>query len=282
MIKKYNDWLNEGVDPDAAVEKTTPQFEAWAKTLGVKYETDKSTWGKGVRYYVTIPHMGMWILMLEEGRKSTGRQDSMYRPQYESSGNYKWYIKYPCRYSQYSPRQGYLTGNLKSFKEVVEKLMGISEVFGRAYELLKLLGVDEKTLKDYTAQYGGKNQKDLFISISLPGGTLYAPGKNTPNYEARFRTPEKEWAAYQKGASGSVFSEYTVTEFDPTKGELYYYAFLGAKPKLDQKNVELIEDILETLKDKPVEKVWETIKSGDWEKISHDTRGLRTSKRFGL
>jgi hypothetical protein len=158
--------------------------------------------------------------------------------------------------------------------------MGISEVFGRAYELLKLLGVDEKTLEDYTAQYGGKNQKDLFISISLPKGTLYAPGKNTPNYEARFQN-EKEWADYQKGTSGS-FSEYTVTEFDPTKGELYFYTFLGAKPKLDQKNVELIEDILETLKDKPVEKVWETIKSGDWEKIANDTRGSRTGKKFGI
>lgn len=268
MIKKYDDWLNEGVDPDVAIEKTTPQFEAWAKSLNLKYETDIPGYVKGARYYVTIPHMGLWILMLEEGRRSTGRQDSMYRPQYEDSGNYKWYMKYPCRYSQYSPRQGYLTGNFKSFKEIIERVMVISEVFEKVYEFIKLLGVDEENLKNFSAEYNGKNQKDLYVSIKLPLGNIFVQNVRNPDY--KITTIPK------------IAGSYSSSSLDANKGELYYYVFLACKLKLKLKKLDIIEDILEALKDKPVEKVWETIKSGDWEKIGNDTRGLRTSKRFGL
>ena len=272
MIKKYNDWLNEGVDPDAAIEKTTPQFEAWAKSLNLKYETDIPGYVKGARYYVTIPFMGLWILMIEEGRRSTGRQDSMYRPQYEDSGNYKWYMKYPTRYSQYSPRQGYLPGNLKSFKAVVEKYVEVGKVFGKAHELYDLLNVTAEQMKNVSVTYTGKNQKELYADLSLLNGSFISPTYKTPFYTARFRKHEKS----------ELLPGYTVTEFDPLKGEVYYYAFLGAKPKLELKNADLIEEILELLKDKPVEKVWEVIKSGDWEKIGNDLRGSRTGKKFGL
>lgn len=265
MIKKYNDWLNEGVDPDAAIEKTTPQFEAWAKSLNLEYETDIPGYVKGASYYVTIPIMGLWILKLEEGKRSTGRQDSMYRPQYESSGNYKWYMKYPSRYSQYSPRQGYLPGNLKSFKAVVEKYVEVGKVFGKAHELYDLLNVNAEQMKKVSVTYAGKNQKELYADLSLLDGNFYSPNDKTPFYKARFRTLETR----------SI-------DFDPLKGEVYYYAFLGAKPKLELKNADLIEEILELLKDKPVEKVWEVIKSGDWEKIGNDLRGSRTGKKFGL
>jgi hypothetical protein len=127
-------------------------------------------------------------------------------------------------------------------------------------------------LKKVSVIYSGKNQKELYADLSLLDGNFYSPNDKNPFYRARVRAGEL--------SAGQI--RYTSTEFDPSKGEVYYYAFLGAKPKLDLKNTDLIEEILEILKDKPVEKVWEVIKSGDWEKIGNDLRGLRTGKKFGL
>ncbi len=263
MIHNFNEWLNEGMDPTTTIEKTTPIFEEWAKKLGLAYESYIPNYGSlGANYYIKFPLMGVWTLILEKSQRSTGRQDSMYRPQYEKSENYKWYIKFPVRYSQYSPRNGYLAGNLKSFQALILKVMEVEEVFNKVKDFADLLGFD----KDMQPHFSGKNQKELSMAMRVGSGDIYAPTEKYPEYRVRYESENR----------------YENVSFDHTKGEFYYYGFLLLKPKLELENLELIEEVLEVLKDKPVEKVWETIKSGDWDKIAKDTSGIRSGRKFGL
>jgi hypothetical protein len=272
MIKKYNDWLSEAADPAVVVEKTTVQFEAWAKSLNLDYRISEG-WREEITYYVNIPYMGSWSLIFEEGKKNTGRQDSMYRPEYQNSGKNKWYIKFPVSWSQYSPRNGYVSGNFKSFKAIIEKMLSYSSYFERIYSFFEILNIEKEWIdKKFKASYSGKNLKTLYITLPLLSGDITFPDEERKHFEIRYQPEKLE----------SEKKTWERKSFEINNGELYYYTFLGCKSKLKLENLDLIEEILETLKDEPVEKVWEKIKTGDWEKIAHDNRGKMNSKKFGL
>ena len=218
MIKLFEDWLNEEIQNDA-VDKVIAQFESWAKSLNLNYGVDK--YYNSVVCHVKL--MGYWTLEYEKS-KTKGKQDSMYRQTYNTGDTHKWYIKYPARFSQYSPRANVKSGNLKTFKSLIERFMKTKEKFDMVHEFLRLL--DSEKFKSYNVNYSGKNLKDLEAAFDLPGGTIYdrpsSFSQSSDNlWRARYRALDRNANPHN--------SQIALDNFDPETGYLFYYAKISIK-----------------------------------------------------
>ena len=272
-IKKFTDWttVNESVDT-AQRDKIFKEAEKWADSIGLKYRHNNGMFGEG--FFMVFTPFGTWHLKLEAAVKKSG-QDSMYRETYSRDhSNLKWYIEYPKPFSQYNARANVKPGNLKTFKLQVEKFQKVYEKFTFLRNFLETLGVEE----EYKYRFHGNNLSDLGVSwsISTAGDidfTVEDKKTGAFSYSAR----------YKKDLTASYGWERD--NFDPEKGEIFYYGALAARPLIEKAgkvNFDRILPILEVLKDKPVEEVWKLLEKGDWKFLEDKFKGRVTGKKYGL
>ncbi len=269
MIKLFEDWRSDN-EIDPAVEKIVAQFESWATSMGLEHSV--RNYGKEVVCDVRM--MGYWTLKYE---KSTvkGGQDSMYRQTYTTKDNYKWSITYPGRSNTYNYRSNTKTGNLKTFKGLIERFMKVKDKFELVWKFLDLLDHEKygKLAKEQTPSYDGKNLKDLYASLSITyDGTIYSkPGfpneTNAHLWKARYINSESK--------NDSI-------DFDPETAALFYYALLGTRSRTEPAANEDLLAALERAKDKPLNEVWNMLKDGKWETMITRYAGSVAGKKFNL
>jgi hypothetical protein len=283
LIKNFSEWksVNEGVTVEQR-DKIFAEAEKWANSLDsktdyiTKVEISERTDGEGSFYVIT--RFGAWALELEASKRKAG-EDSMYRPTYVSGENLKWYVKYPARYSQYSPRANYKSGNLKTFKLQVERFQKVYENFILIEKFLKTLGVDREVdwwAPNGTVYFTGKDLKDLGMTWKIaPDGEI--------NYK-----PDSYFSAYYIDSDQSNHhnkNKWERSEFDVEKGEIFYFAALSAREVIEKAgkiDSETAISILEVLKDKPREEVWKLVEKGDWKSLADRFRGQLSGKKYGL
>jgi len=276
-ISKFKEWrnMNESVTPEQK-NKVFDEVEKWSKDSGFDVTSNL----EGGWFMVRL--MGTWTLSLEASTKKSG-QDSMHRQTYSRDyDNLKWYIEYPAVFSQYNSRGNKKPGNLKSFKALIEKFQKVYENFEYAEKFIEILGVDKKISggRNGTVKFEGNDLKTLGVYYAIGGawGDLHYKFDKYKTkdfiYECRFIKDTK-----------NDVRMFTTERFDPEKGEIFYYAALAAKYKMEMdgnEDTDMIVEILEILKDKPREEVWKMIEKGDWESIAYRFRGKLSGKKFGL
>jgi hypothetical protein len=262
MVKRYKEWLLES--EGSLTEKVKADFEKWVTSLGLEHWVHESSFDEEVSFNLRM--MGVWSLSYEKS-KTKGRQDSMYRQTYNTGSTYKWYISYPAPHSQYNYRSNVKSGNFKTFKALIEKFLKVNEKIQMMREFLSL--IDEEEFKDLKVSFSGKNLKDLEADIRITrDGNIY--------------TGDEKWKGRygEKGSGGGL--QFQREEFDPETGALFCYSFLGTRTMLNQDLDTKILSIVDAVRDLPVGKAWEVLKSGDWEEIATHLRGSISGKRYGV
>lgn len=265
-IKDFNEWssINEGVTSEQA-EKVFAEAEKWKQSSGIEVEINseglKNGWGST---YIWVREIfGLWKLELEKSTKKGG-QDSMYRETYQRGDDKKWYISYPGRWSQYDSRGRTKPGNLKTFKTLVEEFIEVKKVFDKISfffeNALGIKGIDtthHESREKLVVTVAGKDLKNL---SAYCGSISY--------------NREKKWG-----------------EIDPIKVEILLAAlsskdgggFKFKKPVEETgKNFEEILEILEIIKDQPLDNFLEETKHGDWKVIRKKYAGRISGNRYGL
>ena len=265
-IKDFNQWssINEGVTPEQA-EKVFAEAEKWKQSSGIEVEINadglKNGWGST---YINVRDIfGYWKLDLEKSTKKGG-QDSMYRETYQRGDDKKWYISYPGHWSQYNSRGRTKPGNLKTFKTIIEEFIEVKKVFDKISfffeNSLGIQGIDTthyQSKEKYVVTLDGRDLKSLTAYL---GNISYGR--------------EKKWG-----------------EIDPTKVEILlamlstkdYGGLKFQKPiEATGKNFAEILEILEILKDTPLDKFLEETKSGDWKEIRKKYLGRISGIKYGL
>jgi hypothetical protein len=268
-IENFSGWssLNEGVTPEQA-EKVFAEAEKWSKATGIEIETDTkglTSW-MGSTYIWVRDLFGLWQLNLEKSTKKGG-QDDMWRQTYQRSDENKWYITYPGRWSQYDSRGRTKPGNFKSFKAIIEEFMEVKKVFDKvSFFFENALGIK----KIDTTHYQNSNGEYV---VTLQGKDL----KSLTAYCGSLGySREKKWE-----------------NIDPTKVEVLHrilstknYEGLKFRKPVEEagKNFDYILEILEILKEEPLDKFLEDTKSGNWEEFQKNRNysGKVVSKKYGL
>lgn len=264
-ISKFEEWrnVNESVTPEQK-NKVFDEAEKWAKGLGLDVTSNL----EGGWFMVHL--MGTWTLSLEASTAKKG-QDSMYRQTYTRDyDNLKWYIEYPASFNQYNARGNKKPGNLKSFKALIEKFQKIYENLLYVEKFLETLGVERK-IERQTTRFEGKNLKDLGVTWNISGDGI----------DGSIGYDEKLGYFSRYKMSSNAYGRHS---FNPEKGEIFYFGALAAKNKIEESgnDFEMIDSILEILKDRPREEVWKMIEKGDWKSLADRFRGKLSGKKFGL
>jgi len=252
LFEQFINNINEAVTAEQR-DKAISKVEEWAKKEG--YKINKSSiYHDQTAYIIVHTPTGAWSLNLEAATKKSG-QDSMYRQTYtRDSSNLKWYIQYPGRTNSYNYRSNTKPGSPKTFIEIIEAFKEPSRLIMMYSEFLELID-DEYKFSDNNIHYSGKNLKALGISFM----------KLTFNRE-----------------KGYYFNNMIV---DPEKGEFLLQAlnsFESSHDKKEAKNGKIVREILEILKDKPLDNVWDEIKNGNWKELANKYRGTIQGKNFGI
>lgn len=266
MISNFNDWnsLNESVTPEQT-EKVFAEAEKWSRETGIKIDTDKSgiTQPFGSTYIWVSDLFGLWRLELEKSVKK-GRQDSMYRQTYDRSEDKKWYITYPGEWNQYDSRGKTKPGNFKTFKAIVEEFIEVKKVFDKISffleNVLGIKGIDtqhSRSKEKFIVNFNG-NLKDLrcyFLNIRYSREDKWE--KNDP-------TKVQILHALLSAGVGNNFSQ---PNFEKPLEEV-------------GKNLKEVLEVLEILKDKPLD---DFIKENlSWEDIKKKYSGKLAGTKYGL
>jgi hypothetical protein len=269
-FKLFEQFLTESVTPEQR-DKIFADATKWAEGLKLDYKKNDGFNGKG--WFMVHTELGTWTLDLTGVTKKAG-QNSNYQETYsEDRTNLKWYITYPGRSNSYNYKSNTKAGNLKTFKSLIERFEEVKKTLELAEKFLEIVGINDRKLKD-SVSFSGENLKNLTVSYRICGDgdldyTVDKYGTKDYVYQCRY----KDNGRFER------------TTFDATKGELFYYTVLAGKPaidKLEGYDTDKMLEILELLKDKPVEEVWKLIEKGDWKDLEHQFRGKLSGKKFGL
>ena len=217
----------------------------------------------GSTYIWVSDLFGLWRLELEKSVKK-GRQDSMYRQTYDRSEDKKWYITYPGEWNQYDSRGKTKPGNFKTFKAIIEEFIEVKKVFDKISffleNVLGIKGIDtqhSRSKEKFTVSFNG-NLKDLtcyFLNIRYSREDKW--GKNDP-------TKVQILHVLLSAGVGNNFSQ---PNFEKPLEEV-------------GKNLKEVLEVLEILKDKPLD---DFIKENlSWDDIKKKYSGKLTGTKYGL
>lgn len=264
-MKLFNEWLAENDSPDKN-EKIVADLVKWGESLEGVNEVTISKYSGGQVSMFFKTNYGVWCMNLEAARKKKGVDDFTFSQTYSTDySNLKWYMSWPNEYNRYNHRANVKQASPKTFKTVLIEALKVYEVFDKTVEFSELL--DKKVEKWKKARLDFKTNADFSIQMALSNGEIaYAHGEST-------NLGISKWVVLWKDKDGTRHRE----SLDLLTGDFYFKLLKAIDP-----NNEKVEDILDILKDKPADNVWETIKSGDWNSVAHQLRGSLTGKKYNI
>jgi hypothetical protein len=268
-LQNFNEFLNENITPEQ-IKKVENDAIKWANSRDIKTEIYVPSIRRSEELTIYFrTKYSRWGLSYEPtAKKYVDPYSRSHGQSYKTDDtNLKWYIILPVESSRYDYRSNKRSGNLASIKNLLNMYLDIEKTLIKVSDFLNLLGIEHKI--KITKYYIERNS--IYVTIDLSHGAQLEILKDT-------KQAGVSWKLRNKSGLGNI---------DHEKGDIFYVlADMLYDYDTSDENTMLPINVLEILRDKSVEDVWNKIKNctseDKWKEVFHAIRGLSAGKKFNF